>query len=222
MKPLTRITILGGDKIFRDEVKSFLMSTENVEITGAYPIAWDPIKIIEQHHPDLVLMLIPAKITSDLRVLLLRIVNTYSLNILVLLNRIPPPELLQLILCGVNGFVSMHHWKEQLMETINVVSRNGIAISPFLTKKVIEFLRNPVLEEKSKKLTTKEFQVLSEIRRGSSYRELADFFNIGESTIRTHCKSIYRKLGVRGRIEAINMVFLNPGVVQSRQLNSTG
>ena len=108
-----------------------------------------------------------------------------------------------------------------MIRSVHLILDRGIAISPMLMKDLFTFLRNPVIEEKSKKLTDKEFQVLTEIRKGRSYREVADHFNLGESTIRTHCKSIYRKLGVRGRIEAINSVFINPGL-RNHLLNPTG
>lgn len=53
------------------------------------------------------------------------------------------------------------------------------------------------------RLTAKEQDVLKLFSRGLSYREAGDVLGISEHTIRDHVKSIYRKLRVHSRSEAI-------------------
>jgi DNA-binding CsgD family transcriptional regulator len=55
-------------------------------------------------------------------------------------------------------------------------------------------------------LTSRENEVLRLLSAGHSYREIAERLYVSPETVHTHCKRIYRKLGVTGR----------------RQLNSTG
>ena len=221
MKDKIRLLILSDNKILREELVRYLAPFAEIEMTGAFPLKWDAVKIISQHKPSLVLLSIPDVVVSDFKTLIGQIANLKSANLLGLISNRAPGGVAELLLSGINGFILEERWQASLRRSMHIVHKQGIAIPPQLARGVIDFLRNPVVPEKSKKLTEKELQVLSEIRKGLSYREVANNFNIGESTIRTHCKSIYKKLGVRGRIEAINMVFLNPGLATT-PLNLAG
>lgn len=53
-------------------------------------------------------------------------------------------------------------------------------------------------------LTPKEYEVLQLLATGLLYKEMAVELNRNINTIKKHCKSIYKKLGVRNRTEAVN------------------
>jgi ATP/maltotriose-dependent transcriptional regulator MalT len=52
-------------------------------------------------------------------------------------------------------------------------------------------------------ITAREQQVLRLVSAGLSNREIADQFSFSESTVKTHLKNIYRKLGVNSRTRAV-------------------
>lgn len=58
------------------------------------------------------------------------------------------------------------------------------------------------------KLSRRELEVLTEIRKGKTNKGIADSLNICEGTVKLHANSIYRKLGVKNRVQAINF-YLN-------------
>lgn len=221
MNPTARIIILSQEPKLSLHISEFLNKHEDLDVIGTYPSTWDFPKITDQLNPNLVIVLIPPVTDSEFKEKIAHIASKDYIEILAIIEEIPPRDILELMLQGINGFIHKNHEQHELIRSIHLIIDRGISISPMLMKGLFEFLRNPVVKEKSKKLTDKEFQVLAEIRKGRSYKEVADHFNLGESTIRTHCKSIYRKLGVRGRIEAINSVFLIPGL-RNHLLNPTG
>jgi len=51
-------------------------------------------------------------------------------------------------------------------------------------------------------LTRREKEVISELSKGLYYKEIAVKIFISKETVKKHVKSIYRKLGVRNRVEA--------------------
>ena len=51
-------------------------------------------------------------------------------------------------------------------------------------------------------LTKRELEVLSYISIGLLDKEIADKLNISVTTVRTHCRNIYKKLGINNRTEA--------------------
>jgi len=54
-------------------------------------------------------------------------------------------------------------------------------------------------------LSQRELQILSQLDRGSPMKELARENFIAESTLKTHLSKIYRKLGVKNRVQAIEL-----------------
>jgi len=52
-------------------------------------------------------------------------------------------------------------------------------------------------------ITAREQQVLQLVSAGLSNREIAAQFSLAESTVKTHLKNIYRKLGVNSRTRAV-------------------
>ena len=214
MKDQIRMIILSDHKSLRDEISHYLRSEAHLTVV-AYPAQWNIQDMVKQINPTHILVSIPTDIPTDLKTQITNLANRCTIQIIAIVHQQEPKELADLLLAGINGFISVSDWKSHLMQSLEIMSHGGIALPPSLVRKVFDFLRNPIVAEKSRHLTNKEIQVLKEVRRGLSYKELADHFDIGECTIRTHCKSIYRKLGVRGRIEAINTVFLNPGIQNS-------
>jgi LuxR family maltose regulon positive regulatory protein len=56
------------------------------------------------------------------------------------------------------------------------------------------------------RITARERQVLAELCRGSSYRDISARLSIAEGTVQTHVKRIYEKLGVRSKLDALRVV----------------
>ena len=52
-------------------------------------------------------------------------------------------------------------------------------------------------------LTERELSVLRYLPSGLSQREIAGELYVSLNTVKTHCKAIYRKLGVDGRKAAV-------------------
>jgi DNA-binding NarL/FixJ family response regulator len=52
-------------------------------------------------------------------------------------------------------------------------------------------------------LSQRELQILSQLHKGAPLKEFADSLFITESTLKTHLSAIYRKMGVKNRVQAI-------------------
>lgn len=52
-------------------------------------------------------------------------------------------------------------------------------------------------------LSPRELQILSQLHKGAPLKEFAQSLFITESTLKTHLSAIYRKMGVKNRVQAI-------------------
>jgi DNA-binding CsgD family transcriptional regulator len=51
------------------------------------------------------------------------------------------------------------------------------------------------------RLTPKEQQIVTALRRGDTTRQIADAHGLGRQTVKNYLTTIYEKLGVTGRVE---------------------
>lgn len=58
------------------------------------------------------------------------------------------------------------------------------------------------MKTNSNMLTRRESEVIRELSQGLYYKEIAQKIFISPETVKKHVRSIYRKLGVRNRVEA--------------------
>lgn len=57
-------------------------------------------------------------------------------------------------------------------------------------------------------LTTKEKEVLQQLSKGLTYKEISTKMEVSSETVKKHLKNIYKKLKVQNKIEALNKVKL--------------
>lgn len=108
---------------------------------------------------------------------------------------------------GADGYLLKDTPPDLLRSNIERTLRGESPISPQAATFLLEMWRGaepaPRSGRQDEALTAREVDVLKLFSRGLSYRETADILGISPHTIGDHVKSIYRKLSVHSRTEAI-------------------
>ena len=120
-------------------------------------------------------------------------------RIIVLAHRPTAAECTQLLSFGATGCLSKETEARDIISAIHLASR-GLHVLP-KTAREFGMTRMPGPEL----LTPREADVLELLQQGRSNAEIAMALSVGIETVRTHARSIYRKLGVRTRRELANM-----------------
>jgi DNA-binding NarL/FixJ family response regulator len=149
-----------------------------------------------KHRPDVALL--------DLRMPLLDGVGAIaeihgedaSARIIVLTTYDTDNEIYRAVKAGAKGYVLKDARREELLDCIRRVSRGELCIPPPL----LERLAAGVSEET---LTGREMDVLTLLARGKSNKEIGANLYISETTVKAHLRSIFAKLNVLSRTEAI-------------------
>jgi len=66
--------------------------------------------------------------------------------------------------------------------------------------------RAPAVKQHEIKLTKRERQILKLIKDGATNHDIADALAVSEHTVKSHLYNVYKKIGVRNRLEASNWV----------------
>lgn len=121
------------------------------------------------------------------------------------------------ISAGAGGYIVKDAASEDVLKAVYNI-RNGFApLSPSIARFILRQFRqqsqtaeattpqpSPAVPPHALQfgLTAREYDVLVEITRGASYKQIARKLVISEATVQSHIKNIYRKLGVSNRSEA--------------------
>ena len=109
---------------------------------------------------------------------------------------------------GASGYLLKDTAPGQILTSIREVREKGAPMSPEVARKVIATFRRPAAAAATPEpLTPREEDVLRGLSEGLLYKEIAEKCGIKIDTVGTHIKSIYRKLHVRSRTEAVMKYF---------------
>ncbi|MCB9081926.1 MAG: response regulator transcription factor [Lewinellaceae bacterium] len=120
-------------------------------------------------------------------------------------NHMDSKEVFDALAAGANGYVLKGGPPENLAEAIREVTSGGSPMSRQISRMVTRsFHRMEKQHPDLEKLTEQEWAVLQGLDKGLAYKEIAAQRFVSEHTVRTQVRSIYQKLQVHTRTEALN------------------
>jgi len=112
------------------------------------------------------------------------------------------------ILAGATGYLLKDESGENIYNFIRETMNGGAAMSAGIALKAMQYIRTSIAKESGAKetnlLSAREIEILTQIRDGLSYKEVAYKLGISEGTVRKHIEHIYQKLQVNNKVSAIN------------------
>lgn len=104
---------------------------------------------------------------------------------------------------GANGYLLKDSPPDVFERQLKQIEQGIPALSPSIARRILEHFKSTVEpEEPSANLTPRETEVLGLIGRGLRNSDAARVLGLTESTVASHIKSIYMKLGISSRAEA--------------------
>ena len=119
-------------------------------------------------------------------------------RLVVLANHPTPGECAQLLALGATACLGKDVEGRDVLNTIHLASR-GLHVLPHATRATAT---TPLLPDV---LTPREADVLDQLQLGRSNSEIAVALSVSVETVRTHARSVFRKLGVKGRRELASL-----------------
>jgi DNA-binding NarL/FixJ family response regulator len=136
-----------------------------------------------------------------------------DVRILVLANRPTAAECTQMLAFGATGCLSKETEARDVVNAIHLASR-GMHVLPRSAAAGGGVDR---LGMEGTELTARETEVLELLQDACTNSEIAETLSIGVETVRTHARSIYRKLGVPSRRELARRAQQEPIVVDDER-----
>lgn len=107
-------------------------------------------------------------------------------------------DIYQGLRAGAMGYLLKDAERADILEAIRTVARGETYLPPIVATRL-------AARDQSAPLTTKERQVLECLSSGLSNKQIAHRLAMGEGTVKTHVRTIFAKLGVASRTEAVRV-----------------
>ena len=194
------VAIVEDDTEIRESLAEIIDTTPEFECQQRYPNAADAIEGINQELPDVVLMDIGLPGMSGIECTKILKDKFPQLDIIVLTMHENDNYIFDSLCAGAIGYLVKESTPQKILDAIVEAQNGGAPMSTQIARRVIgSFKLNP-----SPDLTKREKEVLELLCEGKSYKMIADDLFISIETVRRHLKSIYRKLEVHSKSEAVS------------------
>ncbi len=217
MKPI-RVLLADDLLLIRHGIRAVLSDVEDIEIVGEATSADDAVRLARELAPAVVLM--DQDLPGDSLVATRAIKGSMpEVEIVVMTDRLDDGKALQAIDSGATGYILKDIPGPNLTAALKAVCNGRAFFHPQVTRKLMERLVSLFREQRTRTrlesdgLTARELDILIELGKGSTDREIAAKFLVAEGTVKTHIRHILRKLGARNRTQAVAYV-LRKGVIQ--------
>jgi DNA-binding NarL/FixJ family response regulator len=204
-----RVGIIDDHPLFREGPAHTLRSARALDIVGEGATAEDAVRIAKEKLPDILLLDVSMpgggieatrsimRASSIVKVIMLTVSESED-------------DVAQALEAGAKGYVLKGTSGPELIETMFAVSRGESYVTPALAARLLMHVsrqepgasRAPALPE----LTAREAQILAQVARGLTNKEIARALSLSEKTVKHHMTNVMQKLQVRNRVEA-SMVF---------------
>ena len=202
-----RIAIVEDDAGFRRGLESLINFTPGFSCVGAFYSVENALNSLTSGSADVLLVDINLHggMPGSEGVRLLR-ERSPATQVLMLTSLAEEEKVFQSICNGACGYMLKKSRPEELLKAIREAHEGGAPMSPEIARKLItHFQRHPTVpaEEIDGNLTPQEIRLLQLLSDGFSYQKSADQMNISINTVRNYIRSIYEKLHVNTKSEAV-------------------
>ncbi len=201
-----KVVLVDDHPLFLDGLKQTLNSQQDFEVIGLGHSAADAERLADDLLPDMLLLDISmpgggikaAEIISQKHAII---------NIVMLTVSEHESDVLQAMESGARGYILKGVSGSELIRILKTIYAGEPYVTPSLAAMLLTYFRqndNKTQHHQHEldKLTQRERQVLVEISKGHSNKEIANNLFLSEKTIKHHVSSILQKLHVKNRVEA--------------------
>ena len=215
-RPPVRLLLVDDHQVVLEGLASMLASqSERVAIAAATTSAEEALHLAADRQPDVVLLDVRLRGASGLDLGAELVRRHPGIKVVFFTVYDDEQYLFQALRVGASGFLLKTTTGPELADHLERVMEGDVAVDPTLAGRVAMTAARLQSGEfwpgARAGLTQRESEVLGLMVRGLSNRAIALRLSIGEDTVKTHARAVYRKLEVTDRAQAV-AVALREGI----------
>jgi DNA-binding NarL/FixJ family response regulator len=216
MRPI-RVLIVDDQPLMRQGLQAVFAPLDDIVVVGEASNGADAVERVRRTAPDVVLMDVNMPRMSGVeatRRICAGDPGAGTPKIVMITMYDQDEYVFDALRAGASGYLLKDASPVQLADAVREVAGGGALLSSSVTRRLIrEFVRRPALPSAGtaelQSLTGRELDVFRLIVQGYGNAEIAEKLTLGESTIKSHVQHLYRKLGVRDRVQVVIYAYEN-------------
>jgi DNA-binding NarL/FixJ family response regulator len=217
---IIRVAVVDDQRLFARGLSGLVELLPGVEVVGVAYNGEEAIALCRKEEPDVILMDISMpkmdgiSATREIKALLPRAA------VIILTGHEEDEHVFEGIKAGAQGYLLKDSEPEDLSRAIHTVYAGDTIMAPDLAQKMLttfEGGRPGGSAHLAPPLTERELEVIKALAQGMSDRQIARSLGISEKTVRNHTSSIYRKLHIFDRTQAV-IYAVREGVIDVEEL----
>jgi DNA-binding NarL/FixJ family response regulator len=200
----TTVAIVEDNRDFRNTLFRYVDDAPGHRCVGAFGSAEEALQAIPKLMPDVVLMDIHLPNMSGVACARRLKDICPQVQILILTVYEDSERVFGALKAGASGYLLKRADPADILRAIQEVKQGGAPMSSQIARRVVQSFREETQDPpKVEKLSQREEEILQQLAKGYSTKEIADRTSVSVNTVRTHLQHIYEKLHVRSRTEAV-------------------
>ena len=203
-----RTVIVEDDPALRKMIVSLLQADPNYVVVAEFSEGAAAIAAAPHMALDIALVDIGLPDISGIEVIRELKARAPACDVLVVTTFGDEKTVTSALEAGADGYLLKGTALEEIKRDIHALREGGSPLSPMIARKLLNRLQTRSVDTRpdpggETKLTPREHEILDMIAKGFSYAETSEICSISPTTVHSHLKSIYRKLEVHSKTEAV-------------------
>ncbi len=209
MNPI-RILVVDDHQLFIEGLTALLNATPETTVVGEAATGQEAIAQVTAVAPDVILMDIHMPDMNGVEATQRILKTNPDVGIIMLTMLEDDASVFAAMRAGARGYVLKGAHHQELLQAIRAVAQGQALFGPAIAQRIMQFFQSSSrLTNQSSStepfpdLTEREREVLALIAQGKNNSDIANILVISPKTVRNHITSIFSKLQVADRAEAI-------------------
>jgi NarL family two-component system response regulator LiaR len=208
-KKMSNIKILLAEDhvITREGIRKLLEKEEGLTVIGEVGDGEEAIRLAGEMKPDVIIMDIAMPKINGIEATKKIKTNNPGIAVLILSAYDDDEYVFALLKAGAAGYLLKNVSGDELTSAIKAVCEGEPVLDPSIARKVINYFNSPgqtrIVERPSEQLSNRETAIIKLAARGMTNKDIALKLHLSNRTVEGHMRTIFNKLGVGSRTEAV-------------------
>jgi two-component system nitrate/nitrite response regulator NarL len=202
---IIRVLLVDDHTLFRSGVNALLQKHADFEVVGEAADSLQGVKRAADLQPDVVLLDLHMPGISGKDAVKQFLEAAPQTHIVMLTVSENADDLIDSLRGGASGYLLKNIETETLLDSIRRAADGDSVVSTQMTGKLVRGLQStrdtPPAQEKDT-LSPREREILGQITKGHSNKQIARNLGVAESTVKIHVQHVLRKLNLSSRVQA--------------------
>ena len=200
-----RIIVVDDQAVVRQGFVSLINTVPDMEVVAEGTNGEQAVELYRRHAPDVVLMDLRMPVMGGVDAIKALRREFPSARVIILTTFDGDEDIYRSLQAGAQGYLLKDMFFEELEDAIRTVNSGGRRIPGVVAERLAGRMSGS-------DLTARELEVLEQIVRGKSNKEIAQALGISEATVKSHINNVLSKLDASDRTQAATKA-LQRGIV---------